>query len=154
MLRIAATLIVAALAFPMAVQAQSIESTQSVSTGSGGLVAAAERAVQDYDWSRPTRTRDSVADGALIGAGVGFGAGLIATIQVCGTLSTKDECGAVGWMALIAPGTAIGAGVGALVDLAISRRDVTTRAGAQPVRVVVAPQLTRSIRSVQARVDF
>ena len=41
-----------------------------------------------------------------------------------------------------------------VVDLAFSRRDVTTRGPVPPVRVLVAPQVSRTLRSVQARVDF
>jgi hypothetical protein len=58
--------------------------------------------------------RDSVWDGALIGAGVGAGSGYLWAYAQCGT--NDSECFAIAGTVGIIGGAAIGAAAGAIVD--------------------------------------
>ena len=99
------------------------------------------------------RRRDSLANGTLVGLGVGFGVGAGLTYAAC----SGDECswgGAAAFALLI---TGAGAGGGALVDALIpGKRQVVYRApGAGPAaRLSIAPMITRHTRGVAVTVAF
>jgi hypothetical protein len=69
--------------------------------------------LKSQDASVPRR-RDSVWNGALIGAGIGGGAGAIWGLGVCG--SNDTECFAIAGPVGIIGGAAIGAAAGAIAD--------------------------------------
>jgi hypothetical protein len=64
--------------------------------------------------SAPDRRRDSLWNGALIGAGIGAGSGYLWARNICGT--TDDECFAIAGPAGILSGIGIGAAIGAVAD--------------------------------------
>ena len=74
------------------------------------LDAAAVRLVRQ---DAPAR-RDSVWDGALIGAGIGAGSGFVWALAQCGT--TDTECFMIAGTVGIIGGAAIGAAAGAIAD--------------------------------------
>lgn len=65
------------------------------------------------------RRRDSLVNGTLIGAAIGFAGGLIATNIECGTIKGNDECAVYTRMAFVPIGAVGGAVLGALIDRAI-----------------------------------
>ena len=62
----------------------------------------------------PGRTRDSVWNGTLIGAGVGAASGVVWGLQTCG--SNDTECFAIAGPVGIIGGAGIGAAIGAVAD--------------------------------------
>ena len=81
-----------------------------------GAVAADERSVK----AQPTRVRDSLMNGVLIGAGVGFGAGFLTLAAVnaakteTGPIWDAEAMGVYTSAGLL--GAAVGGGIGALID--------------------------------------
>ncbi len=76
------------------------------------------------------RRRDSLRNGLLIGfAGT--------AVPYCARAISNDSAVQCGLAAVFIGG--LGAGLGALVDAAITRREVVFRAGARPVAVAVVP---------------
>jgi hypothetical protein len=91
------------------------------------------------------RTVDCVINGALIGAGIG------ASLAVWDYLIDPSEPGNGAIFAVaIGLGTAVGAGIDALID----GRRVLYRSGAQKGRVTIAPIATRDRRGLQVVVRF
>jgi hypothetical protein len=84
------------------------------------------------------RGRDSVANGAAIGAGIGGGAALALMAKLCSNSGCADTSANLD-PRFVLLGSLIGAGVGAIVDAAIDRRHTVYRAG-QPLPSPTAPQ--------------
>jgi hypothetical protein len=126
--------------------------------GQEEVTLAVGREVRRYRWDvleRVSRVeRDSLLNGTLIGLGAGFAAGLGTTAYICGTISTRDECGAIGFGVLTLPGAGIGAAVGALIDLAMPQKTTIFAGGARPMRMTLAPDVRPGSRGVRAVVQF
>jgi hypothetical protein len=87
-------------------------------------VGSDERDIAWNEIQQVARRGDSAADGALVGALI------MAGVYVAPAIAT-DQPGAILW------GAAIGAGIGALIDGAISGKTVVYRAPEQPTMTVV-----------------
>jgi hypothetical protein len=77
------------------------------------------------------RVGDSVANGTAIGAGIGGGAALALMAKVCSNSGCADTSASLD-PRFVLLGSLIGAGVGAIVDAAIDRRQTVYRAGQAP----------------------
>jgi hypothetical protein len=126
--------------------------------GRDEVIVADDRQIRRYRWDTLDRVyrieRDSVRNGTLIGVAAGFATGLIATGAICGTVNLKDECGAIGFGALTLPGAGIGAGVGALVDLAIPKRTLVFGAGTRSIRASWSADVGAATAGVRATLTF
>ncbi len=126
--------------------------------GQEEVTLAVGREVRRYRWDVLERVsrieRDSLLNGTLIGLSAGFAAGLGATAYICGTISTRDECGAIGFGVLTLPGTGIGAAAGALIDLAIPQRTTIFAGRSRPVRIALSPEVRPGSRAFRATVQF
>ena len=96
---------------------ETVKVSPTISRGRRGMVLPEPRslpALVRVQQNVPDRRRDSVWNGALIGAGIGAGGGYIWARNICGT--TDDECFAIAGPAGILSGIGIGAAIGAVAD--------------------------------------
>ena len=97
------------------------------------------------------RSPDRWWNGALIGAGIGVGTGVATAAAVC---EGGAECTAWG-TALLAPGLAgMGAGIGALIDFAISKFDTVYVRPETSVSFDFLPILSRESKGIQCSISF
>jgi hypothetical protein len=98
---------------------------------------------------------NGVKMGALVGAGVGGGLGVLGALFLCGNTDCALE--AVGGVALsIGLSAGIGAGVGALVDAVSNRNPVVYRArpGTSTGRIRITPLLSADRKGVRLSLSF
>jgi hypothetical protein len=126
--------------------------------GQEEVTLAVGREIRSYRWDVIERVsrieRDSLLNGTLIGLGAGFAAGLGTTAYICGTINTRDECGAIGFGVLTLPGAGIGAAAGALIDLAIPQKTTIFAGDSRPVRIALSPDVRSGARALRAVVQF
>lgn len=109
--------------------------------------------VQTISQGRPDSLRNGTLIGMCVGAAATFAVSSVSRGLVRDTVATKDG---LGWYAVamyVAPGAAIGAGVGALLDAAYGKPQVFYDARRR-VRVTVVPVLDHEWSGAVVSVGF
>jgi hypothetical protein len=97
-------------------------------------------------------TKDSVMDGTLVGTFFGVVSGAALTVVACSVVRCSNHTGGV--LATLGIFAGAGAGIGALTDAAMMKRESVYRASKQTSRLNIAPYFAGRSKAVQLSVRF